>query len=577
MVALAPLAAAWLLWLWQAFRLREPRLLVSGALLLALSVDAWTSPWPEQDLLELGLRWDWSQLGVWGRIGANTAALGVVVLLAHSLRERNRAETVHWDAMEALRQLHALASQAGGRPTDLPRLLELGRAAFGVEQAWVARFEGEALRVVAQSPASGWPAPASVAEDDSWLARAVASDRPLAHEHLARGQAGPAGGEWGHTLLGAIGPPGAPLGLLAFGGPGRHTRRFTATDKEVWSSFADWLARLWTEQAAERERHAAERRLAVLTELIALRRRTPDDVLARLQKVLDLRAAALWQRVPTRPDELLWVTGVGFGDGASARASVPLHGPAVCALESGVAEGDWSDRAGATSHALCLRMPEPYALLSLHTESQRRFSAPEIAFCETVAPLLAAPTHSAPAPDAGRPLLPRRDDGVDRRRLDLNAVVADLVPAWRKVLPAGCQLEHVSGDELPGLALYRYELDRVGWGLVRATQRAFPDAARVEIRTEGVVSPTPGGSVRGLALSLQVAGRPLSGKALDALFHESEPRDDEPSSTASEGPLRLSLAGVRRLLQRHGGDVSVESAPDRGTTFTAWLPPATDA
>jgi signal transduction histidine kinase len=62
---------------------------------------------------------------------------------------------------------------------------------------------------------------------------------------------------------------------------------------------------------------------------------------------------------------------------------------------------------------------------------------------------------------------------------------------------------------------------------------------------------------------------------MDRLFEAFAQADA--ATTSKYGGTGLGLAITRRFCRMMGGDVSVESVPGRGSTFTIWLPAVTPA
>jgi two-component system NtrC family sensor kinase len=80
---------------------------------------------------------------------------------------------------------------------------------------------------------------------------------------------------------------------------------------------------------------------------------------------------------------------------------------------------------------------------------------------------------------------------------------------------------------------------------------------------------------RYVTLSISESGGGLEADALSRVF-EAEQRPAAPNLLGgSEG--NLPLASVYRLVQRAGGDLSVELEPGRGSTFTLFLPRGAEA
>jgi signal transduction histidine kinase len=66
------------------------------------------------------------------------------------------------------------------------------------------------------------------------------------------------------------------------------------------------------------------------------------------------------------------------------------------------------------------------------------------------------------------------------------------------------------------------------------------------------------------ALSVSDTGKGISPKDINKIF--------DPFFTTKEGGSGLGLSIVHKIVEIHGGDISVESRPDRGTTFSLTFP-----
>jgi len=142
--------------------------------------------------------------------------------------------------------------------------------------------------------------------------------------------------------------------------------------------------------------------------------------------------------------------------------------------------------------------------------------------------------------------------------LDLKDVVAEAVTLLRnspEVKP-----EHsidFEADEGPHVCLAdRYQISQVFWNLSRNALEAMPDGGRLTIRLrrrEDVV-----------VLSVRDEGRGLDREAQRRIF--------EPFRSGGGSGTGLGLAIVFRIVREHRGDISVKSAPLRGTEFEVHLP-----
>jgi two-component system sensor histidine kinase EvgS len=75
-----------------------------------------------------------------------------------------------------------------------------------------------------------------------------------------------------------------------------------------------------------------------------------------------------------------------------------------------------------------------------------------------------------------------------------------------------------------------------------------------------------------IALQVIDTGIGISPSDLERIFDEFEQVNAGPRSDSMERGTGLGLAISRRLARLLGGEISVESQPGKGSTFTIWLP-----
>ncbi len=112
--------------------------------------------------------------------------------------------------------------------------------------------------------------------------------------------------------------------------------------------------------------------------------------------------------------------------------------------------------------------------------------------------------------------------------------------------------------ELPPLRGDEARLEQAFSNLLQNGLEAMPDGGRLEVRTS--VSPEGDRAV----VTVGDSGEGIADRDLGQIF--------EPFFTTKPGGTGLGLAIVRRIVEEHGGEISVESELDAGTTFTVNLP-----
>ena len=135
----------------------------------------------------------------------------------------------------------------------------------------------------------------------------------------------------------------------------------------------------------------------------------------------------------------------------------------------------------------------------------------------------------------------------------------------------GIELELRAAPDLRAAQDPRLPLDAIVLSLVRNAVDAMPEGGKLTLETANleVAAGEPGVMParepnRYVTLSVRDTGKSPDADALARVF--------EPAPAGAETEGRLPLATVYRLLQRCGGDLSVNVEPGRGTDFTVFLP-----
>jgi two-component system, OmpR family, sensor histidine kinase BaeS len=147
---------------------------------------------------------------------------------------------------------------------------------------------------------------------------------------------------------------------------------------------------------------------------------------------------------------------------------------------------------------------------------------------------------------------------LHRERVDPAALVQDAVAAFRaRADAAGVTLECRAADGVPELDVDPVRIGEVLANLLANAVRHTPRGGSVT----AVVEPAPAG----VAFTVADTGRGIDAADLPYVF-------DRFVKSADSGGVGLGLAIARSLVQAHGGSITADSQPGRGTTIRFTLP-----
>ena len=156
--------------------------------------------------------------------------------------------------------------------------------------------------------------------------------------------------------------------------------------------------------------------------------------------------------------------------------------------------------------------------------------------------------------------------------VDVVALIDDIAQEHRpRVRAKGLQL-HIDVEDAPMLHDVETDPNRVRQVLDNLVHNALKYTAQGDISVKLRTSPDRTGH---LELTVADTGIGIEAEAMPQIF-EPYVRLEDRKLPRTEG-TGLGLAVVHRLVDRLGGDMAVESTPERGSTFHVWLPLVTDA
>jgi hypothetical protein len=165
--------------------------------------------------------------------------------------------------------------------------------------------------------------------------------------------------------------------------------------------------------------------------------------------------------------------------------------------------------------------------------------------------------------------------------LRVDALLSRVERRIRRIVPAGIEVHFETVPSLPPAREPRLPLEAILLSLARRAAAVMPATGTLTVSAAYQEPPKPENGVlpavapaRYVTLSISESSGGLDADALARAF------DHEPSSGAdmtAEIDGGIPLATVYRMLQRAGGDLSVDVEPGRGSRFTIFLPLSSEA
>jgi CheY-like chemotaxis protein len=152
---------------------------------------------------------------------------------------------------------------------------------------------------------------------------------------------------------------------------------------------------------------------------------------------------------------------------------------------------------------------------------------------------------------------------LETRLLDLNAELTETCRMLRFVIPSNIRIRLDLAPELGAICADPTQVQQIVMNLAVNARDAMPDGGELRFETRNV---RPEGAPPQVQLTIGDTGCGMDAETQAKIF--------EPFFTTKERGqgTGLGLATVYGIVKQHGGDIGVDSAPGRGTTFRLCFP-----
>ena len=168
----------------------------------------------------------------------------------------------------------------------------------------------------------------------------------------------------------------------------------------------------------------------------------------------------------------------------------------------------------------------------------------------------------------------RQTEGI-RRPVYLSSIIKEVLRLLRATLPTTIKIRQKIAPNMNPVNADPAQIHQVLINLCMNAEQAMPEGGELEISLAGIKlnkkqcsrfdGLTPGSYVR---LTVKDTGCGMDERILERIF------DPFYTTREQEVGTGLGLSVVRGIVKSHGGDITVNSRPDTGTTFQVYLPAA---
>ncbi|HEY3298416.1 MAG TPA: GAF domain-containing protein [Armatimonadota bacterium] len=151
-----------------------------------------------------------------------------------------------------------------------------------------------------------------------------------------------------------------------------------------------------------------------------------------------------------------------------------------------------------------------------------------------------------------------RPSNLSLTEVDINEVIQRTLQLLQpEIAKHGIDVVQHFGQRLPQIMADGRQLDQVFRNIILNAQQAMTDGGRLSVITRT--------SRRGVSVIVEDTGVGIPEDQIDQIF--------QPFFTTKTKGTGIGLAIVDKIVDKHGGDISVRSIPGRGTRFHVYLPP----